>query len=240
MRPPSHGQPNATSNITVDETSAAGGPASDRRAGSGRPGPSYRVRRRPVRGRVVRVGVRPANVARRPCPATSSGTARAACAASRSPTSAPTQLTARAPCKGRQQQPGTLYLGQAPYQPGRLQLLSSRRSAVRPGPAHHRANAHFAATCFIASGSVPGQARSRRLGRRSLSAAAHAGRVALSWPARSGRRPRAGRGSRGVCSARSSGALPARRPGDGSSIGGRAWTQLSLAWTRTNALPRSR
>jgi hypothetical protein len=73
-----------------------------------------------------------------------------------------------------------------------------------------------------------------------LTSAAHAGRVALSWPARSGRRPRAGRGARGVCSARSSGALPARQPGDGSNIGGSAWTEWSLAWTRTNAPPRSR
>src|SRR5262249_54489832 len=42
-----------------------------------------------------------------------------------------------------------------------------------------------------------------------LNSAARAGRVALIWPARA-RVPWAGRGSRGVCSARSSGALPAR------------------------------
>jgi hypothetical protein len=54
-----------------------------------------------------------------------------------------------------------------------------------------------------------------------LNSASHAGRVALFWPAQFRGVARAGRGSRGVCSARSSGALPARQPWAGSSIGGR-------------------
>ena len=45
-----------------------------------------------------------------------------------------------------------------------------------------------------------------------LISAAHAVRVALIWPALAGRRLWAGRGSRAVCAARSSGALPARTP----------------------------
>src|SRR5918994_2364603 len=53
-----------------------------------------------------------------------------------------------------------------------------------------------------------------------LTSAAHAGRVALIWPARAGRRSTGGRGSRGVCGARSSGALHARTTA-GASIGGR-------------------
>src|SRR5688572_11193691 len=45
-----------------------------------------------------------------------------------------------------------------------------------------------------------------------LISAAHAGRVALIWPVRAGRRSRARRGSRRVCHTRSSVALPARQP----------------------------
>jgi hypothetical protein len=47
-----------------------------------------------------------------------------------------------------------------------------------------------------------------------LTSAAHARRGALIWPALT-RSPQARRGSRGVCSARSSGALPARQPPSG-------------------------
>jgi hypothetical protein len=75
----------------------------------------------------------------------------------------------------------------------------------------HADNARNSATCSLA----PDRCLAGfGLGARfvALNSAAHAGRVALIWPARAGRRLWAGRGSRGVCAARSSGAFPARTP----------------------------
>src|SRR5665647_2398851 len=77
-------------------------------------------------------------------------------------------------------------------------------SSTVPGRAHRLLVA-------LTSGPVPGEARSRRPGCRSLFGCPRLV-VWLSHGLRIPGTARAGRGSRGVCSARSSGALPARQP----------------------------